>query len=218
MTTFTREQLEGMIDPATRKWYENAPLAAFAIALLDRAETAEKRMKAWGCPDFDFICLNCGRETPCITEADLRPGDPGVPCTFDLTYPQMIERLRHYEDRQRKAEAERDRLVVELEQRRSVMSRLPFCPDHRDKVAGLECRECEVERIKAELEESEEAIRYVAHGDGYDCYRSESSPEPRGVVGYTGVGGVWFAFPDEMQAAVRRARERGGQGKQPLPK
>lgn len=108
MNGFTREQLKRMIDPANRKWYENAPLAAFALALLDRAETAEKRMTAWGCPDFDFICLNCGRETPCITEADLRPGDPGVPCTWDLTYPQMIERLRHYEDRQRKAEAERD--------------------------------------------------------------------------------------------------------------
>lgn len=78
--------------------------------------------------------------------------------------------------------------------------------------------EAERDRLREELRDAEEAIRYVAHGDGYDCYRSESSPEPRGVVGYTGVGGVWFAFPDEMQAAVRRARERGGQGKQPLPK
>lgn len=101
MNDFTREQLEN------DSWLDE-DLADFALALLDQKEKAEKRMKAWGCPDEDFICYVCGRETPCITEADLRPGDPGVPCTFDLTYPQMIERLRHYEDRQRKAEAERD--------------------------------------------------------------------------------------------------------------
>lgn len=35
------------------------------------------------------ICLLCGAEKPCMTETDLKPGDPGVPCTFDPT-PQEL--------------------------------------------------------------------------------------------------------------------------------
>jgi hypothetical protein len=35
----------------------------------------------------------------------------------------------------------------ELEIRRDWMSRNPFCPDHRDKVQGLSCRQCEIERL-----------------------------------------------------------------------
>lgn len=33
--------------------------------------------------DAESICLICGATEPCMTEADLNPGDPGVPCTFD---------------------------------------------------------------------------------------------------------------------------------------
>jgi hypothetical protein len=33
-----------------------------------------------------------------------------------------------------------------------AVDRLPFCPDHRDKVAGKSCRECEVERQARELD------------------------------------------------------------------
>ena len=40
---------------------------------------------------------------------------------------------------------------IELEHRRSVMSRHPFCPDHRDKVQGLSCRQCEIERLTAKV-------------------------------------------------------------------
>mgnify|MGYP003466418863 CR=1 FL=1 len=39
--------------------------------------------------------------------------------------------------------------VAELKLRRRYMRALPFCPDHRDKVIGLPCRECEIERLKA---------------------------------------------------------------------
>jgi hypothetical protein len=45
----------------------------------------------------DNICLLCGRDAPCMTEADLKPEDPGIPCTFDPT-PQQLwddnQRLR----------------------------------------------------------------------------------------------------------------------------
>jgi hypothetical protein len=36
---------------------------------------------------------------------------------------------------------------LELEHRRRWMSRNPFSPDHRDKVQGLSCRQCEIERL-----------------------------------------------------------------------
>lgn len=29
------------------------------------------------------LCLVCGASTPCMTEADLKEDDPGVPCTFE---------------------------------------------------------------------------------------------------------------------------------------
>lgn len=48
-------------------------------------------------------------------------------------------------------DAEIAKLKIELKHRRSWMSRSPFCPDHRDKVSGKECRECEIESLKAAL-------------------------------------------------------------------
>ena len=41
----------------------------------------------------------------------------------------------------------RDLKIATLKAR--VLDRLPFCPDHRDKVAGKPCRECEIERLTA---------------------------------------------------------------------
>jgi len=45
-------------------------------------------------------------------------------------------------------EQENTKLREELKLRRHQMSQFPFCPDHRDKVHGLECRECEIERLR----------------------------------------------------------------------
>ena len=36
--------------------------------------------------------------------------------------------------------------VLKLKTR--LLDRLPFCPDHRDKVAGKPCRECQIEHLK----------------------------------------------------------------------
>ena len=47
--------------------------------------------------------------------------------------------------------AELERLRLEVAKRREIMNRSPFCPDHRDKVAGLPCRECEIERLRSLL-------------------------------------------------------------------
>jgi len=42
-----------------------------------------------------------------------------------------------------------NRLRAELQIRKEQITRMPFCPDHRDKVRGLPCRECEIERLNS---------------------------------------------------------------------
>ncbi len=49
------------------------------------------------------------------------------------------------------AKAEMERLQKEIVLRKAQQSREPFCPDHRDKVRGLPCRECEIERLRGLL-------------------------------------------------------------------
>lgn len=122
--------------------------------------------------------------------AAIRCDDAGRLAAFALA---MLERAEN-------AEAERDRLKGELEHRRSVMSRFPFCPDHRDKVAGLECRECEIERLKEELAEAEEAIGHIDRVTIHpDDMKSEGHSD--GTCAHVA---EWFEMP-----AVRRALERG---------
>ena len=43
------------------------------------------------------------------------------------------------------ADLERENSILSLKAR--VVDRLPLCPDHRDKVAGKPCLQCEVERL-----------------------------------------------------------------------
>lgn len=50
-------------------------------------------------------------------------------------------------------------LEAELRLRRAQMSAFPFCPDHRDKVHGRSCRECEIERLDKRCEN----LRRVAY-------------------------------------------------------
>lgn len=63
------------------------------------------------------------------------------------------------------------------------INRLPFCPDHRDKVAGKPCRECEIERLQAiandclsRLQESEEVDKRD-DGTWYWCACGETVGE-----------------------------------------
>ncbi len=45
-------------------------------------------------PEPMRMCLICGSTTPCMWREDLQPGEPGVPCTFDMTYNQLFHELR----------------------------------------------------------------------------------------------------------------------------
>jgi hypothetical protein len=40
------------------------------------------------------VCVVCGADRPCMTDADLGPGEPGAPCTFDPTPYQLYKRMR----------------------------------------------------------------------------------------------------------------------------
>jgi len=40
---------------------------------------------------FGQLCLICGKEEPCMKESDLKPTDPGIPCTFDPTPKQLFD-------------------------------------------------------------------------------------------------------------------------------
>ena len=57
-------------------------------------------------------------------------------------------------------EAKLRKAELELQLRRQFMESLPFCPDHRDKVKGKPCRECEIETLTRKLKR---ASRLIAH-------------------------------------------------------
>jgi len=60
------------------------------------------------------ICLVCGADEPCMTEADLKPGDPGVPCTFDPTPRELWEKFCELRAELHKAQATLKALGYEL--------------------------------------------------------------------------------------------------------
>ncbi len=67
--------------------------------------------------------------------------------------------------RARIASLERENMRLSLKAR--LVDRLPFCPDHRDKVRGLSCRQCEIERLLARLRDANSCIGDI-YGAGED--------------------------------------------------
>ena len=68
------------------KWLEAEVVSYMAELILLRAENA--KLKRY---PFKPICLNCGALEPCVTAADLKPGDPGIPYTFDPTPRRLFD-------------------------------------------------------------------------------------------------------------------------------
>jgi hypothetical protein len=52
---------------------------------------------------------------------------------------------------QQKQLREAAQLLRKLGLKARYVDRVPFCPDHRDKVAGKPCRECKIERLKQRI-------------------------------------------------------------------
>lgn len=74
-------------------------------------------------------------------------------------------RLREECERYREAFAERGEEIERLMRENAKLAivkrwadRLPFCPDHRDKVAGKPCRECEIERLAKSLRKANDGF------------------------------------------------------------
>jgi len=89
---------------------------------------------------------------------------------------------------------ERDlkKLERELEIKSNCLNRLPFCPDHRDKVAGLPCRECEIERLISMLNRNVRAMdaelarqQRIAYTTKMDKLRAEAEAKLDYAVGET---------------------------------
>lgn len=83
------------------------------LKALEAEQTARQALEAKYEPHK--LCLICGRDTPCMTEADLKPEDPGIPCTFDFSYSQLITLVRKYQDIVEDVEKERYRLKEALQ-------------------------------------------------------------------------------------------------------
>lgn len=64
-------------------------------------------------------CLNCGRTAPCM---ELKPGDPGIPCTFEYTPRQMLDIARQYKQQLAEAQA----TIAQPEHQR-IATRCPSC-------------------------------------------------------------------------------------------
>lgn len=63
------------------------------------------RLKARMYPlDEEPMCLVCGASTPCMDESELKPSDPGIPCTFDPTPRQLYEECKSLRARAIRAE------------------------------------------------------------------------------------------------------------------
>ena len=60
---------------------------------------------------------------------------------------------------QENTKLKRENEILSLKSR--IIDRLPFCPDHRDKVAGKPCRECEVDRLQRRLDAATELINEI---------------------------------------------------------
>ncbi len=68
---------------------------------------------------------------------------------YDSLTIESVEEKRRYEKHMELIIKENKKLLLKSR----IVDKLPFCPNHRDKVAGKSCRECEIENLKRKLEE-----------------------------------------------------------------
>jgi hypothetical protein len=59
---------------------------------------------------------------------------------------------------------------AELELRRRQMASSPFCSDHRDKLKGKPCRECEIEHLKRLVKAAKHLILAATGPEGPESW------------------------------------------------
>ena len=107
--------------------------------------------------------------------------------------------LAGIEIQRRFAALEQERKKLRLKAR--IVDRLPFCPDHRDKVHGKPCRECEVERLRAAIR-VDEACWLDAGGVSIGFYADGIKIRGGDFVIYDLIGAT---DPQVLAASLRRA-------------
>ncbi len=70
---------QDVVDRWDTPLWKDTPATAHYIDRLRGALAAER------------ACILCGASKPCMTEKDLKPEDPGVPCTFDPTPHELFD-------------------------------------------------------------------------------------------------------------------------------
>lgn len=62
-------------------------------------------LESWGVPPYHRICLNCARKLNKDTKHDftcdmgkMPEGEPYAPCTFDMTYMELVAELQKRDD------------------------------------------------------------------------------------------------------------------------
>ena len=110
--------------------------------LLDAHDLLLDRLAAVSCEACPHICLICGKDKPCMAEAEC-PGT-GIPCTFDPTPRQLFDHNKVL--RKKLAQAER------------VVAALKFYADERN------WKNNEVDIGVGNLEEPNSSEAYADHG------------------------------------------------------
>lgn len=100
---------------------------------LARAESAERDLAEL--KNKHPSCAICGRIEPCMSEADLKPDDPGTPCTFD---PLCVKRA--YDNGVLQGKRDRDALREALRRHAITTSKVYRLTDRTIKT--MHCAEC----------------------------------------------------------------------------
>ena len=80
-------------------------------------------------------CCICGAAEPCMQESDLKPGDPGIPCTFDPTVRQLFDWNQTLLKRLVDMEGVRDKLTAERDAWRKLVM-------EHNTLRTAQCRNC----------------------------------------------------------------------------
>lgn len=173
--------LTGIVNP---EWLETA------LATVDRLST-EPSTATEGQTTADIwleqVCLVCGAKAPCMKESDLKPDDPGTPCTFE---PECVKRAFWNGVLQGRAEAKAEPAPLGLDLTVST-------PDLPSEIA---CNAAN--RLKAEIQ----ALKGFCVDDLADVYGIIQEEADKALTSWP-VGGL-PTIDDDVEAVWTYLRER----------
>ena len=213
MTTFTREQLAAVVHDRATVIHDGGSfslnvqdLAAFALALLKRAEKAEAERDDANDERDDAVDRWARRareaEATCKELLQVQDDRDRLRAQLDsiLANSDSLESGKLADANAEIARLRKENKSLREANEIDLGEKAPLIFEN----AKLKARN---EILLEELEGAEEVIRYVSMTDVNDCFLPNGH-EMKGAYGFRGFLGDWYAYPRRMQAAVRRARER----------